>query len=182
LEGRPGGLDESTLGVSRQIDQEVVVGLSEAGFISIEGDAERKADLAVVVAGPLIGEESALPADPLVTIVRTVDEAGSGAVVAGPPLGAEGELIPTIRGDGDLTEQVSTVDSADLLVGRIAVVFALLEQESGVAGQYGYSGSEDGPMPPIPDRAAPEQETGEPGGEAPDTEGDGGTDGEGGEG
>ena len=106
------------------------------------------------------------------------------AVVAGPPLGSEGELIPTIRGDGELTEQVSTIDAADLLVGRVAVVFAILEQESGDAGQYGYSGSPDGPMPPIPARPAPEQEqdqdAGEPGGEEPAGDGaasaDGGSD------
>ncbi len=174
-DGRPSGLDEGTLGINRQVDQEVVVGLTEADFITVAGDAERKAELAVVVAGPLAGEESALPAEPLVTVVRAVEEAGSGSVVAGPPLGAETELIPTIRADGELTDQASTVDSADLLVGRIAVIFALLEQESGGAGQYGYSGSEDGPMPPIPDRPAPEPEGGEPG-EAPDTGEEGGTD------
>jgi hypothetical protein len=141
----------------------------------VDGDAERKAELAVVVAGPLVAEDSAIPVEPLVTVVRALDEAGAGTVVAGPPLGSEGELIPTIRGDGDLTEQVSTVDSADLLVGRVAVVFAILEQESGDAGQYGYSGSPDGPMPPIPARPAPDEEQDqdtEPGGED-----DAGTDG-----
>lgn len=175
-EGPLSGLEESTLGLSRQVDEEVVVGLTEADFITVDGDAERKAELAVVLAGPLAGEDPALPAEPLLTVVRAVDEAGSGAVVAGPPMdAAETELIPAIRADGELIEQVSTLNSADLLVGRVAVIFALLEQDSGGAGQYGYSGSADGPMPPIPDRPAPEPEGGEPG-EAPDTGDEGGTD------
>ncbi len=173
--GQTGGLDEGALGISRQVDQEVMVGLTEAEFISVDGEAERKADLAVVVSGPLTEEDAGLPVEPLVSVVRAVDEAGSGTVVAGPPLADEGELIPTIRGDDELTGQISTVDSADLLVGRIAVVFALVEQESGGAGQYGYSGSADGPMPPIPERPAPEQQ-GEPEGEAPETGEEGGTD------
>jgi hypothetical protein len=167
-QGLPPEIDERTLAVSRQIDEEIVIGLTEAGFVSVDGEPERKADLAVVVAGPLTGEESVTPAEPLVTVVRALDEAGFGAVVAGPPLDGDGELIPAIRNDGDLTEQVSTVDSADLLVGRIAVVFAVLEQESGGAGQYGYSGS-DGAMPPIPDRP---QQSEQPAGETPADEND----------
>lgn len=178
-EGLPSGIDELTLGINRQIDEEIVIGLSEAGFIGVDGEAQRKAELAVVVAGPLVAEDSAIPVEPLVTVVRALEEAGAGTVVAGPPLDSEGELIPTIRGDGDLAEQVSTVDSADLLVGRVAVVFAILEQESGDAGQYGYSGSPDGPTPPIPARPAPdeEQDTGEQGGEEPTGDGDAGADG-----
>ena len=184
-EGLPTGIDELTLGINRQINEEIAIGLSEAGFIGVDGDAERKAELAVVVAGPLVAEDSATPVEPLVTVVSALDDAGFGAVVAGPPLSSEGELIPTIRGDEELTEQISTIDSADLLVGRVAVVFAVLEQGSGGAGQYGYSGSPDGPMPPIPARPAPEQEqdqdSDEPGGETPAGEGDtdGSEDGEG---
>jgi hypothetical protein len=181
-EGLPNSIDELTVGLNRQIDEEIVIGLSEAGFIGVDGDPDRKAELAVVVAGPLVAEDSAIPVEPLVTVVRALEEAGAGTVVAGPPLDSEGELIPTIRGDGDLAEQVSTVDAADLLVGRVAVVFAILEQESGDAGQYGYSGSPDGPMPPIPARPAPEQDqdqdSGDPGGEDPT--GDGETDADGG--
>jgi hypothetical protein len=186
----PGGLDEGTLGVNRQIDEEIVIGLSEADFISVDDDAERKAELAVVVAGPLVAEgDGSVPVEPLVTIVQATDEAGSGTVVAGAPLEQEGELITTIRGDGDLAEQISTVDSADLLVGRIAVVFAALEQEDGGSGQYGYPGSSDGPMPPIPERPEPEQNgNGSPpdedgtGDEEGSADGNGGADGEDGEG
>ncbi|HEX6338673.1 MAG TPA: copper transporter [Jiangellaceae bacterium] len=181
-EGLPTGIDELTLGINRQIDEEIVIGLSEAGFIGLEGEPERKAELAVVVAGPLVAEDSAVPVEPLVPVVRALDEAGFGAVVAGPPLNSEGELIPTIRSDEELTEQVSTIDSADLFVGRVAALFAILEQESGNAGHYGYSGSPDGPMPPIPARPTPEseqeQDTGGEDGEAPVGEEDEGPDGE----
>lgn len=168
-EGLPTGIDELTLGINRQIDDEIVIGLSDAGFIGLDGEPERKAELAVVVAGPLVAEDSAVPVEPLVPVVRALDEAGFGAVVAGPPLTSEGELVPTIRSDEELAEQVSTIDSADLLVGRVAALFAVLEQESGDAGHYGYSGSPDGPMPPIPARPTPEpeQDTGGGDGEAP---------------
>ncbi|HEX5994674.1 MAG TPA: copper transporter [Jiangellales bacterium] len=184
-EGLPSEIDELTLGVNRQIDEEIVVGLSEAGFIEVDDEPERKAELAVVVAGPLVADDSTLPVEPLLTVARALDEAGAGTVVAGPPLGSEGELIPAIRDDGELSEQISTIDSADLLVGRVAVVFAILEQESGDAGQYGYSGSPDGPMPPIPAGPAPEeqqnQDSGEPDGDGPTGEADanGSEDGEG---
>lgn len=183
-EGLPNEIDELTLG-NRQIDEEMVVGLSEAGFIEVDDDPERKAELAVVVAGPLVADDSTLPVEPLMTVIRALDEAGAGTVAAGPPLGTEGELIPAIRDDGELREQISTIDSADLLVGRVAAVFAILEQESGDAGHYGYSGSPDGPMPPIPARPASDeqqnQDTGEPDGDAPtgEAQANGSEDGEG---
>ncbi len=76
-----------------------------------------------------------------------------------PESAAEGGVVALVRASGDASENVSTVDVADLSGGRIATVFALDEQLTGGAGHYGAVGATDGPLPPdfADDTAAAEE-------------------------
>ncbi|HSK26601.1 MAG TPA: copper transporter [Jiangellales bacterium] len=128
----------------------VLAAFTEAELISVEGEAAPEADLAVLVAGPPFEDDDELGRrnGAMVTLTTGFDAAGSGAVAAGPPSAAgETGVLAAIRGDGDAAELVSTVDTASLPSGRIAVVYALEEQAQGGSGHYGAIGTTDGPLP-----------------------------------
>jgi Copper transport outer membrane protein, MctB len=138
------------------VDQvtEVAAGYGEAGVATIEpaGEGDPQATLAVVVAGPPPEDEAEQRIATLTSLVSALDQAGAGSVVGGPPASAgEGGVIAALREDQDLTAAVSTVDSVDLSSGRIAVVFATVEQEQGGSGQYGRVGTTDGAIPLLDD-------------------------------
>lgn len=72
----------------------------------------------------------------------------TGAVVVAGPTTQEGDLVSTVRGDGDLAERVSTVSGVGQPAGRFVVPLALAAQTDGHVGQYGF---EDGAtvLPPV---------------------------------
>ena len=70
------------------------------------------------------------------------------AVVAGTPETAQnGGLLKALRSDSEATKIVSSVDVADIPSGRMTVVFALVEQATGKAGQYGAMDAKNGVAP-----------------------------------
>ncbi len=155
-----GGLEETQSLLNVEINEETVVGLEEAGFIEVD-EPERKASLAVIVAGGTVDSDEEdlgeFEGEPWLSLVGALESAGGGAVVSGPASAADASgLLGAIRTHEDLVERVSTVDSISLPGGRIAVVFAVIEQENGGVGQYGYVDAEDGLLPPIPPPADPE--------------------------
>lgn len=135
----------------------VLAALTEAGLVAVEGDAAGTAQLAVVVAGaPLTGDDAGERNDRLLALPRALDAASQGVVVAGELASAEGDgVVAQVRGDDGVAQAVSTVDVADLVSGRIATVFALLEQAAGGSGQYGAVGQTDGPLPAELTRTTP---------------------------
>jgi len=76
-----------------------------------------------------------------VQLVRALDAAGSGVVVAtvsnttDPTLSAD--LVAAVRKDSDAVKVASTVDDADLPMGEATLVLALAQQYEGGLGQYG---------------------------------------------
>ena len=135
----------------------VATGYSEAGLATIEtteGDGDPQATLAVVVAGPPPEDDVERRTATLTSLVSALDRAAAGSVVGGPPAAAgDGGVITAVREDQDLAAAVSTVDSVDLSSGRVAVVFAAVQQEQGGSGQYGRVGTTDGALPVIDDQA-----------------------------
>lgn len=78
-----------------------------------------------------------------------LDRGGRGAVVSGPASSAESTgVLDAVRGDGDLSAQVSTVDSLGSPMGDVLTVMALQEQGSGGSGAYGFG---NGATQPVPD-------------------------------
>lgn len=78
-----------------------------------------------------------------------LDRGGRGAVVSGPASSAESTgVLDAVRGDGDLADRVSTVDTLGSPMGDVLTVMALQEQGSGGSGAYGFG---KGAAQPVPD-------------------------------
>ncbi|PPK90863.1 copper transport outer membrane protein MctB [Kineococcus xinjiangensis] len=126
--------------------------LMGAGLLS--GEVSGPATLAVLVAGPAdpgpAAEETAAVAESLTALAVRLDVGARGAVVAGPvTASAEEGLIAAIRADPDASTVVSTVDDADLPMGRTSVALALREQADGGVGHYGIATSAEAVSPPL---------------------------------
>jgi hypothetical protein len=126
--------------------------LDRGGFLSKSG-LEDRADLAVVLLGD--------PPDPaststdrsaagLVSLVTALRGAGNGVVVAGTAEAATGAAMDAVRRTETTRSTISTVDTVETSFGRVAAVFALLEQLSGGAGHYGSSANAQAPFPAFP--------------------------------
>ncbi|MGH3341937.1 MAG: copper transporter [Carbonactinosporaceae bacterium] len=146
----------------------ILAGLEEAGFVHVEGEPARGATLAAVVAppGPLQGgrpDESGAGSgvevggadsavarynDALVALVGALDDAGRGAVLAGPEGAAlEDGVVRAVRADPAVGGRTSTVDVAQRASGRVTVVRALAAELQGRSGHYGMAEGAERPLP-----------------------------------
>jgi hypothetical protein len=124
--------------------------LQDAEFVAVDGTPE----LSVVPSGSMFlfvgGSPEAPGYDPSVMsvgLVGAMSERGA-AVLAAEPLDSEWGLVRAIRDDGEASTRVSTVDQANAIEGRIAVVLGLREQFEGRIDHYGVS---DGATKVIPE-------------------------------
>lgn len=128
----------------------VLSGLTGAKLMSLKpSQVKDRSSLIVVVA--------AKPPNPVpdntsytdsVDFIKGLDLGSGGVVVAGTPDSAgDGGLLKALRSDSDATKIVSSVDVADLPSGQMTVVFALAEQVTGKAGQYGAVNAKNGVAP-----------------------------------
>ncbi|NED98332.1 copper transporter [Phytoactinopolyspora alkaliphila] len=140
------------------VNTTVVTAFEEADLVQLEQDTSTAPSLAVIVAGAVSGDDGEERLARLVTLMGQLRGASGGVVLAGPLSSVDGGLIGALRGS-DVAEQVSSVDVADQPSGRVAIVFALTEQQRGEAGHYGIGGGSDSALPPVPDTAAPTDET-----------------------
>jgi hypothetical protein len=148
------GADEAAVTTDQVLD-----GLRDAGLVRVQGETPEPASLAVLVAPPGLVEDETVDEEAaardqqaLVELALALQSRAVAAVVTGPddPPGAAG-LLATIRGDGALAEQISTVDDAGSPQGRVATVFGLLEEWRGGVGHYGRGDRTSGPLPvPLP--------------------------------
>lgn len=127
----------------------IVSGLTGSKLLSLKPTPKDRCGLVVVVAAkpptPLPDNSSYNDA---VDFVEGLDIGSGGVVVAGVPESAEdGGLLKTLRSDSDATKIVSSVDVANMPSGQQTVVFALVEQASGKAGQYGAISAKNGVAP-----------------------------------
>ena len=76
-----------------------------------------------------------------VQLVRALDAAGSGIVVATVSNTTDAtlsaDLVAAVRKDSDAVKVASTVDDADLPMGEATLVLALAQRYAGGLGQYG---------------------------------------------
>lgn len=145
--GTPTGTGMSDTQAATVLDGLRDLDLADAGPLP-----EVRPTLAVVLTGVPESNDppaAAAPPDPgLLRVVQALDDAAQGVVVAGPRAAADGPgVLRALREDGRLADRVSSVDSADRPLGRVAVVAALREQASGEAGQYGTGAGNQGPLP-----------------------------------
>ncbi|GAA1552458.1 copper transporter [Kribbella lupini] len=127
----------------------ILSGLSDSKLVSVKPTPKDRADLVVVVAAkpptPLPDNSSYTDS---VDFIEGLDLGSAGSVVAGTPESAQnGGLLKALRGDSDATKIVSSVDVANMPSGQATIVFALVEQAGGKAGQYGGVDAKNGVAP-----------------------------------
>lgn len=148
-----------------QLPRQLLDVLSKAGLVNVHKAPAARADLLVVVAPPVESAAaatsstgatpsatasssatgSATAPDPAATLAwatfaESLDRAGRGVVVFGPASSAAGNgVLAAIRSDSDVAKRVSTVDTLGSPMGDITTGLALLEQEAGGAGAYGFA-------------------------------------------
>ncbi len=131
----------------------VLPGLQAGGFLTTSGHPETKATMAVLVAGPAPKESDGVDRanSAYLALARELDMRGRSAVIGGPESAAgDRGVVDALRSDDGLAGEVSSVDTADTIYGQIAVVYALEADAAGRTGQYGISGTTDGPLPSQP--------------------------------
>ncbi|GAA1597228.1 copper transporter [Kribbella sancticallisti] len=127
----------------------IVSGLSDSKLLSLKPTPKDRCSLAVVIAAkpPTPAPDNSTYND-AVDFAEGLDLGSAGVVVAGVPESAQnGGLLKTLRGDSEATKIVSSVDVANMPTGQQTVVFALVEQASGKAGQYGAVAAKNGVAP-----------------------------------
>jgi hypothetical protein len=139
-EGKPADADSTR----------VISGLTGSKLLSMKpSQVKDRASLIVVIAAqpPTVAPDNSTYNDTL-DFIKGLDTGSGGVVVAGTPDSAgDGGLIKALRSDSEATKIVSSVDVADLPAGQMTVVFALVEQAGGKAGQYGAINAKNGVAP-----------------------------------
>lgn len=139
------GVPPSTHTVSAPYDPtaiSIVSGFQAAELIGT-ATVTARAGLALVVL-PASTDRAAVT--PLTDVLAGLD-ASIPTVVTGPAAAAaDGQVLAALR--GDTGSRASTVDSADLSVGRTIAVLALVAQTRGVVGDYGGIAPVDAAIPP----------------------------------
>jgi hypothetical protein len=134
--------------------------LSDAGFISIEGD---NVDLTAFPAGPtralvITGTDSTFSGTAFTTELARAAVAAPLPTVVGEVFvqkkadnaPSRGDSVAPIRTAKDLSGSVTTVDDLELVQGRVASVIALQDLGVGVYGHYGYGSGATSSLPPPP--------------------------------
>lgn len=135
--------------------------LTEAGFLSVEGALDKEivpSPAAFVVVG---GSDVPAPYDAREFVLSLADGIAEReqAVVVAEPSGSEWNVVDAVRDDAGVRPLVATVDHADTVPGRVAVVLGVrsrLENPSQPAGHFGTSPGATAIVPGV--RAGPGRE------------------------
>ncbi|MGW2147851.1 copper transporter [Nonomuraea bangladeshensis] len=143
--------DSAQAGTANTATAGVLDAFETGGLLNVEDNPAERATLAVMFAPekPFEGETAETLAGALVSVADGFDAAGGGTVLAGTAanIALPGDLIGAVRDDSEVAKRVSTVDTADMPVGRVVMVYALREQLAGHAGQYGIGKGATAPLP-----------------------------------
>lgn len=128
----------------------VLAALQSAGFVTVTGTPAAGQSVIVLTGGPATGGSEADKAGAVAYFANQLAQTATGVVVAG-RTGSEEPTgtIGVIRGDTALSGTVSTVDNVDSDTGRIATVLALVEQNGGGQGQYGFGANATAQAPTL---------------------------------
>lgn len=141
--GKPANESDRSV-VLGALKKEGVLESKETAADGISGGSEG-ADLAIILTGPSdqeagqAGQEDGnYAAQFIADFAAGVRTQMKGAVLAGNDGAAQKDAaIGIVRGKRDYAEEVSTVDNAQRVAGRISVIRAAKEQADGEAGHYG---------------------------------------------
>ena len=107
------------------------------GYIGFPREITATAEAVVLVSGPPVtGEEATRKNAAALTLVDQFDNAGNIVVAASADAG-DGNVIAELRGDPQLSKNVSTVDNVSTPQGRLVTAWAVADQIAGRVGHYG---------------------------------------------
>jgi hypothetical protein len=145
--------DQAQANTPNPATTDVVGSFETGGLLTTDGDPIKRAPLVVRLAPetPYVGESAEVQAGALVSVAGGLDLAGKGTVLAGTVAtpAAPGDPIAALRDDGEVSKRVSSVDTADMPAGRVAIVYSLREQLNGRAGQYGIGKGASAMLPTV---------------------------------
>jgi hypothetical protein len=138
-----GGTDQPTARVDPSASA-ALEGLLAGDLVKVSPDQIVPSSGVVFLGGPVKGstkEDTEARLATYIQLVRALDAAGSGVVVATASNTTNrtqsADLVAAVRKDSDASKVASTVDDADLPMGQTTLVLALAQQYSGGLGQYG---------------------------------------------
>lgn len=140
-------IDSSADAESDGAADSILAAFEEAGFVDVKGSSERRASLALLVAGDPPNDAPEGQADVVSELATGINGVSGGTVVAGTTSSAVTGAVAALRAS-DARTGVSTVDGIEIIAGRLSAVLALVEQSAGGTGDYGPSGA-DGAVPPL---------------------------------
>ncbi len=129
--------------------------LKDAKLVDFTQSQLDRADLAVLLTGPIAGTTASVTAQgaSLLALANTLSAQSAGLVAAtGQPTTAVGQeettsLVTIIRKDGAAAKSMSTVDHADTVMGAGVIVLTLARQWLGTAGHFGVSSDAQAAVP-----------------------------------
>lgn len=149
------GTDHSTERITASASA-ALNGLAAGDLISVTPDHVVPSSSVVFLSGPVKGstqQDTDARLAAYVQLVRSLDAAGSGVVVAAKSNSTDptksADLVAAARKNSDAVKVISTVDDADLPMGLNTLVMALEQQYTGGAGQYGLAGDAKAIVPDL---------------------------------
>jgi hypothetical protein len=131
-------------------------GLRTGDLVRFTPDQVTPSTVAVVISGPVTGSNADVrnaQATALSDLAGEVDSAGAGAVLVAatvkPGTTDVTSVVTVARADSEQAKELSTVDDGEIPMGEASVVFALLEQQAGKAGQYGLASDATATFPQL---------------------------------
>jgi hypothetical protein len=126
----------------------IVSGLESAELVTIAQPVTARAGLALVVSGPPARSDAAAADNAVpVTILRALGAQLPTVVVGSTGSAGSRGVLGALRKDDGSRAAVSTVDSIETAMGRVAGVLALAARGRGTIGQFGAVDASDGAIP-----------------------------------
>ncbi|WP_229674618.1 copper transporter [Nakamurella endophytica] len=124
--------------------------LASGGFLQASGSVTPGRLVVVVTGGAATGGSEADKAGAIAAMATQLKSAAGGVVVAGRQGSDQGTgAVGVIRSDTAQSAAVSTVDNVDTATGRLATVLALVEQNGGGIGRYGFASNAQAQIPTL---------------------------------
>jgi len=135
---------------------EAIGTLKQGGLIDYSPSDFARADLAVLISGPISGTTVSVTAQTgtLLNLASALEVRSAGVVVAtSQPSTAIGQevttsLVTALRKDANAARVISSVDHADTVMGAGVIVLSLSRQRLGTTGHFGISPDAQSAVPP----------------------------------
>jgi hypothetical protein len=143
------GASESSgsIAATRRLEELLEV-LREEDYVAVDNDTGESVPPDSVIA-LVAGNSDEAPfsvQDVGVTLSEALANRGL-AVTVGEASTSEWGVVASVRDDAEARNEVSTVDQAETVVGRIAIALALSQADEGITGHYGLSDGADSVIP-----------------------------------